>query len=62
MVIFPRELDGGTSRVCLAEGVRLRRPPPLELRALTVDQEYWVAIEAFDESGVSRLSTAIPIR
>ena len=38
------------------------RPTPLELRALSVDQEYWVAIEAFDESGVSRPSTAIPIR
>ena len=34
----------------------------LELRALTVGQPYWVAIESFDENGVSRLSTPIPIR
>jgi hypothetical protein len=35
------------------------RPPTLELRALTVDQAYWVALESFDESGVSRASTAV---
>jgi hypothetical protein len=34
----------------------------LELRALDVGQAYWVAIESFDENGVSRLSAAIPIR
>jgi hypothetical protein len=34
----------------------------LELRALTVGQEYWVAIESFDEQGVSTLSPAIRIR
>jgi hypothetical protein len=34
----------------------------LELRALTVGQGYWVAIESFDESGVSALSPAVPIR
>ena len=34
----------------------------LEIRALTVGQAYWVAIESFDENGVSRLSTAVPIR
>jgi hypothetical protein len=34
----------------------------LELRALTVGQAYWVAIESFDENGVSRLSSAQPIR
>ena len=34
----------------------------LELRALTVGQLYWVAIESFDENGVSTLSSAIPIR
>src|SRR5262249_22078896 len=28
----------------------------LELRALTVGQAYWVAIESFDENGVSKLS------
>ena len=33
----------------------------LELRALTVGQPYWVAIESFDENGVSTLSAAIPI-
>jgi hypothetical protein len=34
----------------------------LELRALTVGQAYWVAVESFDESGVSTLSPAVPIR
>ena len=34
----------------------------LELRALNVGQAYWVAIESFDENGVSALSAAIPIR
>ena len=34
----------------------------LELRAFTVGQAYWVAIESFDEHGVSALSAAVPIR
>jgi hypothetical protein len=34
----------------------------LELRALTVGQAYWVAIESFDENGVSTLSAVVPIR
>lgn len=34
----------------------------LELRALTVGQAYWVAIESFDENGVSTLSSAVPLR
>ena len=34
----------------------------LELRALTVGQAYWVAIESFDENGVSTLSPAVAIR
>ena len=34
----------------------------LDLRALTVGQAYWVAIESFDENGVSTLSAPIPIR
>jgi xylan 1,4-beta-xylosidase len=34
----------------------------LELRALTIGQAYWVAIESFDENGVSVLSPVIPIR
>jgi hypothetical protein len=34
----------------------------LELRALTVGQSYWVAIESFDENGVSHLSRPVPIR
>jgi xylan 1,4-beta-xylosidase len=34
----------------------------LGLRALTVGQAYWVAIESFDENGVSMLSSAVPIR
>ena len=32
----------------------------LELRALTVGQAYWVAIESFDENGVSMLSPVLP--
>jgi hypothetical protein len=34
----------------------------LDLRALTVGQAYWVAIESFDENGVSTLSAPVPIR
>jgi hypothetical protein len=34
----------------------------LELRALNVGQAYWVAIESFDENGVSTLSSPVPIR
>lgn len=34
----------------------------LELRALTVGQQYWAAVESFDENGVSRMSAAIQIR
>ena len=34
----------------------------LELRALTVGQAYWVALESFDENGVSKLSPPIPMR
>jgi len=34
----------------------------IELRALTVGQAYWAAIESFDEDGVSTLSAAVPIR
>lgn len=34
----------------------------LELRALTVGQQYWVAIESFDENGVSPLSAPVQIR
>jgi hypothetical protein len=34
----------------------------LELRALDVGQQYWAAIEAFDENGVSRLSETVPMR
>ena len=34
----------------------------LELRALTVGQSYWVAVESFDENGVSALSAPVPIR
>jgi hypothetical protein len=37
------------------------RPQPLEIRALTVGQDYWFAIEAFDENGVSKLSDPVPL-
>ena len=33
----------------------------LEVRALTVGQRYWVAIESFDENGVSALSAPVAI-
>ena len=33
----------------------------LELRALTVGEHYWFAIESFDENGVSKLSEAVRI-
>jgi hypothetical protein len=32
-----------------------------ELRSLNVGVPYWVAVEAFNESGVSRLSRVLPI-
>jgi hypothetical protein len=34
-------------------------PASLEIRALTVDQSYYFAIEAFDENGVSRVSAVV---
>jgi xylan 1,4-beta-xylosidase len=34
----------------------------LDLRALTVGQSYWAAIESFDENGVSTVSAPVPIR
>jgi len=33
-----------------------------ELRSLNVGAPYWVAIEAFNESGVSKLSRVVPVR
>jgi hypothetical protein len=33
----------------------------LEIRALTVGQEYYFAIEAFDENGVSKVSAPVHI-
>lgn len=38
------------------------RRPSLELRSLNVGVPYYVAVEAFNESGVSRLSRAVPVR
>jgi xylan 1,4-beta-xylosidase len=38
------------------------RGTTLELRALTLGQEYYVAIEAFDENGVSRASAPVRVR
>jgi hypothetical protein len=38
------------------------RPGPLEIRALTVGQDYWFAIEAFDESGVSGPSRSVLLK
>jgi hypothetical protein len=34
----------------------------LELRALNKGQGYWVAVEAFDENGVSRRTKPVRIR
>ena len=34
----------------------------LELRALTVGQRYWAAVESFDESGVSGVSEVVELR
>jgi hypothetical protein len=34
----------------------------LDLRALTVGQRYWAAVESFDESGVSGLSDVVELR
>ena len=33
-----------------------------ELRSLNVGVPYWVAVEAFNETGVSKLSRTVPIR
>jgi hypothetical protein len=38
------------------------RRQPLEVRALTVGQEYWFAVEAFDENGVSPPSEPVRVR
>jgi hypothetical protein len=41
----------------LGDGAALSK----ELRSLNVGVPYWVAVEAFNESGVSRLSRVLPI-
>ena len=38
------------------------RVQPLEFRALPIDQDYWFAIEAFDENGVSRPSRPVLLK
>ena len=38
------------------------RGEELEIRALNVGQEYWFAIEAFDENGVSKASAPVTMR
>ena len=42
----------------LGKGAALQK----ELRSLNVGVGYWVAVEAFNESGVSKLSRVVPIR
>jgi len=37
-------------------------PNPREVRALNIGQEYWFAIEAFDENGVSKASEPVQLR
>jgi hypothetical protein len=41
---------------------QLGNAPSKDLRSLNAGVSYWVAIEAFDESGVSKLSRVVPIR
>jgi hypothetical protein len=48
----------GTYQVWADRGARMER---LELRALTVGQGYHVAVEAFDERGVSPLGATVPL-
>lgn len=38
------------------------QPTKLELRALSVGQDYYLAIEAFNENGVSKATEAVPIQ
>lgn len=42
----------------LGGGTKLRK----DLRSLNIGVPYWVAVEAFNESGVSKLSRVVPIR
>lgn len=42
----------------LGDGASLTK----ELRSLNIGVNYWIAVEAFNESGVSKLSRAVPIR
>jgi hypothetical protein len=42
-----------------ADDPRLARGGALDLRALTKGQGYYVAVEAFDQSGVSKLSKVV---
>ncbi|MEJ2678069.1 MAG: fibronectin type III domain-containing protein, partial [Gemmatimonadota bacterium] len=37
------------------------RPQPLHVRSLNVGPTYWFAIEAFNESGVSKLSRVVQV-
>ena len=41
---------------------QLGASPTKDLRSLNVGVRYWVAVEAFNESGVSKLSRVLPIR
>ena len=42
----------------LGDGATLQK----ELRSLNVGVGYWVTVEAFNETGVSKLSRVVPIR
>ena len=42
----------------LGNGATLQK----DLRSLNVGVPYWVAVEAFNETGVSKLSRTVPIR
>jgi hypothetical protein len=51
----------GPAKLYQTHQVFADRGTTLELRALTVGQEYFVAIEAFDENGVSRASAPVRV-
>ena len=48
-------------RLSLCYQVFADRSPSLEVRALSVGVEYYVAVEAFDENGVSPLGKIVSV-
>jgi hypothetical protein len=69
--LTPLDLDYRYNWEQLYEGVTYRtgadpdrhsRALTQELRSLNAGVPYWVAIEAFSENGVSRVSRVVPVR